>query len=338
MLTKMNLPCQLLNACACTYAINNQTKNYTPLASNVKVTGWASGVPKVITGKSGEYYNAALVGIIEKTYVTDTLAPAIVVAFQGTIGVTQPGGLKDWLSDFDATPVAFSQGMTGELVHKGIYDSVYSIFSDVVSAIEALQKASSKTLPIFITGHSKGGGMAIIASAILAKRFSIQGVYTFAAPMVGNINFVMHYPSTINVQRYENYLDIIPFLMPDNNFITTLKNAANTANPIDRIELDIFIDFLLDVRLKHNAMGYVPIGILNYINAKRTIEVINTKPYGPNPGAIDLASKLACGIAGFVTVGNAHSHGWGEKQTLNKIDYYMGYMGGVCNHMEAPGL
>ncbi|MDX2174396.1 MAG: lipase family protein [Bacteroidota bacterium] len=336
MLAKINLPCQLLNACACTYDIVDNTKTYNPESLYADTIGWGlgPGAPTVITGQNEKYYDAALVGIVQNLHVNNTVAPGIVIAFQGTISVTTPGGLKDWMTDFDATPVPFIEGKTGDLVHKGIYDSVKSILSQILQALSTLQNANN-SLPIFVTGHSKGGGMAPIAAAILINKYKyvIQEVYTFAAPMIGNASFGANFPLNKPVQRFENYIDIIPFLMPNDTFISTLRTAANNATPIHKVEMDLFIDFLLTVRNKFSATGYVPLGNLNFINENRTITVTSFPPNTPNPSAIDLASKLASGLPGFVIVGNAHSHACGSKVTTNGINYFMGYMGGVANHM-----
>ena len=82
----------------------------------------------------------------------------------------------------------------------------------------ALQTTTPSDVPIYITGHSLGGALAQIATAILGND-RIAACYTFGSPRVGNYIFDLWVkpPS----YRVINYADIVPqvpipvpFVMP----------------------------------------------------------------------------------------------------------------------------
>jgi Lipase (class 3) len=311
----ISLQCQLLCACGCSYNIDNATGIYTSPAGDPfgPAIGWTTGVPTAIVGGVVNE-NAALVGTVNLT-INNTATEAIVVAFQGTL----PPALNiisivDWLTDFTDEPITASPNIPG-LVHSGILQDVNDTFGQVVSAVQALQNAGG-TLPVYITGHSKGAGQASIMAALLSASipflFAPAAVYTFASPMIGNQDFVNGFSANIPVYRFENNLDIVPFLAPSSTFIATLKSQAHLFPPT--LDLDAII-LLCETAGGDGAWGYVPLGQLNFIDG---ISVTNP---ATNPCANDIAIALAQGTTGIGEVAAAHSH------LCNA-----GYMNGTCNN------
>jgi len=47
---------------------------------------------------------------------------------------------------------------------------------------------------------------------------------TFASPHPGDGDFVDQYPATIPLVRFENYLDIVPFLPPTDTFVSLMHS------------------------------------------------------------------------------------------------------------------
>lgn len=309
----ISLQCQLLCACGCSYNINNATGVYTSPAGDPfgPAIGWTTGVPVSIVG--GDFNeNAALVGKVNLT-INNTPTESIVIAFQGTI----PPALNiisivDWLTDLMDEPTTASARIPG-LVHSGILEDVNDIFGSIVAAVQNLQNAGS-TLPVYVTGHSKGGGMAPVFTALLATGipflFAPTAVYTFASPMIGNQDFVDGFPSNIPVYRFENNLDIVPFLAPSSAFISTLEAQAGLSTP----ELDAIIIAFTTLG-GDGEWGYVPLGELNFVNGSSV-----TNPPA-NPCANNMAIALAQGSSGLAEVEAAHSH------LCNA-----GYMNGTCNN------
>jgi hypothetical protein len=92
-------------------------------------------------------------------------ASGIIVAFRGTLPPNEPDSYLDWLQDLFVEPVAY-KGLPGK-VHQGFLDAVNPILQEVVSAVSSLKP--SATNPVYITGHSKGGGMAPIAAYLVRQ-------------------------------------------------------------------------------------------------------------------------------------------------------------------------
>ena len=79
-------------------------------------------------------------------------------------------------------------------VHKGFQaalDAVWKSEKNRMGVEEYLKRASKNgTKPVFMTGHSLGAAIALIAAARWKKQHSLRGVYTFGSPGVGNKAFV----------------------------------------------------------------------------------------------------------------------------------------------------
>ncbi|MEM9304275.1 MAG: lipase family protein [Pseudomonadota bacterium] len=208
------LASRLACACNCAYGIDANTGRYTPPAIYDAGVGWI-GDPTAIsapeaTQPEGPHVNACLVGLS---------ADGIVVAFRGTLPPAWTvASLEDWWQDIvDSEPVA-APPLPGK-VHSGFLAAVQTIWNRVLAAVQALQ-AANPTASVLVTGHSKGGPLASIGAAMLqlSENVSIAQVVTFASPHPGDQDFVAGYPSDIAVTRYENYLDIVPFLPPTDEF------------------------------------------------------------------------------------------------------------------------
>jgi hypothetical protein len=146
-------------------------------------------------------------------------ADGIVLAFRGTLPLVFDQGqdkfissVHDWLQDGRADLVPAPNGMDGN-VHRGFFDALNNLQAQFMPQLEQLQKAKPERL--LITGHSKGGAVAVIAAAALLGRFPVAALYTFAAPRPGSIEFVRDVAEKIpNFWRLEFQDDIVPHLPP----------------------------------------------------------------------------------------------------------------------------
>lgn len=119
-----------------------------------------------------------------------------IVEFEDNIFVTIRGSLfqmEDWITNFDATP---HSGPAGLLVHKGFNERIaFMPLGEIWRYAKAIKK------PLILTGHSKGGGIATLATMKILQidenaRNYVQCI-TFGAPLVGNRewqNFCKLYP------------------------------------------------------------------------------------------------------------------------------------------------
>ncbi len=127
--------------------------------------------------------------------VCDTHA---VLAFRGSDPVTLP----NWLTD-----------AVVRLVERKEYDGkVHLGFSSVLKRSwgkveQILEQAQDK--PLFLTGHSMGGALAVLTACRLAKNGRTPvATYTFGAPRVGDLRFCENYALT--TFRVVNRLDLVP--------------------------------------------------------------------------------------------------------------------------------
>lgn len=131
----------------------------------------------------------------------------IVIVFRGTEDEL------DWKTNVQARFVAL-QG--GTRVHTGFFQAYWPIrdrmFEAVVPAIKA------KPRPVYITGHSLGGALALMATAELANhddadvRDRIAACYTFGCPRAGDASFDLYVK--VPLYRITNGVDIVPEVPP----------------------------------------------------------------------------------------------------------------------------
>ena len=130
--------------------------------------------------------HVAVIKIIQKQ-------PCIVIAFRGTDESEDWGiNLRVYQSDF------YSKGK----VHRGFKKAYLSVKE---SLLETLR---DNTLPLFITGHSLGAALAILATSDLQERPDFDSCYTFGSPRIGDKDFL----NAINCQsifRVINNSDIV---------------------------------------------------------------------------------------------------------------------------------
>jgi len=127
---------------------------------------------------------------------------AMVLAFRGT----QPNMLRDWLYDLDGHQV---NGPVGK-VHEGFLCALHYIWLDVWKTLQ--QERGMRSL--WITGHSLGGALAVLAAAKLRfeKAQPISGLYTYGQPRVGDFEFCSRFDQGFGdyTFRFVNFQDIVP--------------------------------------------------------------------------------------------------------------------------------
>ncbi|MCA9683305.1 MAG: lipase family protein [Myxococcales bacterium] len=116
----------------------------------------------------------------------------IVVAFAGT----NFSEIQDLLNDADARPVA---GYGGK-VHAGFKRAYEAVRA---SLLAALGEHRGGEQALWITGHSLGAAVASLAAVdLLAQGQSLEGVYTFGQPRVGDDDFVAGYQRALGDRSY----------------------------------------------------------------------------------------------------------------------------------------
>lgn len=253
-MSQISTPCQLLCASNAAYSI-------LPSMSS----GWFNPC-----GDDNIYYKA--IGFVGNPYVVSidieaalvgATSTEIIVAFRGTIPPAfNWESFWDWFQDFCAKPES-NINLPGE-VHSGYLYAVIMLAGEINDAINTLDP--SGTMPVYITGHSKGGGMAPIAAMYMKNLYktNVTQTITFAGPNPGNSDFQSVYNTTFpNHLRYENYLDLVPLMPPVPETIYMLELIPDLPQS--------FIDELNDAK----GWDYQSVGTLDYVDASADVKSYN---------------------------------------------------------------
>jgi len=146
----------------------------------------------------------------------------VVVAFRGTESATTLDGLKDILLTDAMNLLVVPEGRLGHDLaaagvgarfHKGFVDAIAELWEPLAAAVEAELKANDR--PFWITGHSLGGALALLAAWLFKRRFvPVHEVCTFGAPMIGNREACAAFDREFagRIFRYVNGRDPVPKL------------------------------------------------------------------------------------------------------------------------------
>ena len=209
----------------------------------------------------------------------------LIVAFRGT-----EKKLSDWLTDARATPFPIGK----KKVHTGFHeafnvnvDADGKTVKDIVQAI--LEEPDAKDtdgnpLPVFFTGHSLGGALALVAACTFRAE-SDAACYTYGAPRIGNYEYFQGLKTP--VYRVVNSSDIVPRVPPGAlmKLIVLLMQALAWATsfmpPVSKFfyQAEAWLD-----RLK----GYRHHGDLRYLTDVETGRFENVELL-PNPPLMDRA-------------------------------------------------
>ncbi len=120
---------------------------------------------------------------------------AIIIAFRGT----EQDSSADWVSNLDNRLLP----KFGGNIHQGFWDTLAEIWDKIA---EFLDKFRTKEQPIWLTGHSQGGALAMLTANIL-QQYNIlpQGIYTFGQPKVGDMLFASQYNAFLLQKTFRIY-------------------------------------------------------------------------------------------------------------------------------------
>lgn len=155
------------------------------LAGNYQNLGLLEARPDEIS-LAGEPF-----GFVARNLATNS----VFVTFRGTESVF------DWLADLSIAQVAHPWGK----VAKG-FNFVYAQCTGSVQTAVARAPGA----PVFVTGHSMGAALAVLASADLAIGGIVPQMYNFASPRTGDPAFATQFNGKVPVHwRIANTEDIV---------------------------------------------------------------------------------------------------------------------------------
>jgi triacylglycerol lipase len=137
-----------------------------------------------------------------------------VLAFRGT----EPSEFVDIQTDLKKALVAFPKDLldAGDVrVHQGFVEALAGVWPAVIDAL----RAGDPSRPLVITGHSLGGGLAVLAAYALSRQeapFNVRGVYTYGQPRAGDGAFAESYDRLLRLRHWRvvNNRDVVPRLAP----------------------------------------------------------------------------------------------------------------------------
>jgi triacylglycerol lipase len=136
-------------------------------------------------------------------------ATQLILIFRGT----EPKSVQDWITNAQVAKVR----AIGGRVHSGFWQSCQEIWSEVESEVQRMRSQFATPPPLFLTGHSLGGALAILAGAQLQLcGHAVDGIYTFGCPRIGDRQFAMQYNRRLYNATYRlvNHRDIVTQLPP----------------------------------------------------------------------------------------------------------------------------
>ena len=162
---------------------------------------------------------------------------SVVVAFRGSQSLKSLDGFKDWLltnaNNLLVVPEGragtdFAAAGVGARFHRGFLEALAEIWDPLHSAVREALEAKDRRL--WITGHSLGGAIALLAAWRFQQQFiPVHEVMTFGAPMIGNAAaaqaFEREFPNRIF--RYVDVEDPVPLLPTVSLVANTYRHCLN---------------------------------------------------------------------------------------------------------------
>jgi len=150
-----------------------------------------------------------------------TGAGMAVICFRGTKQI------KDWMTNLDITPVPV-QDPNGESIignmHQGFHTAYMSVHGEIGERLKGYED-----LPLYITGHSLGGALAVVATWYQSSA-RLAACYTFGAPRVGDQGLIDRFKTPI--YRIVNGPDPVPFVPPSGAAISFAKSIVRIIGSI----------------------------------------------------------------------------------------------------------
>ena len=130
-------------------------------------------------------------------------AKVVLVSFRGTESV------GDWLSNLNLLSEERSYGK----LHRGFLNA-FQIAQPILSGF--LQVAGAKEKKVWLTGHSLGGALAMVAAAELLDSLATSGIYTYGQPKTGNSAVRQFFRQKFagKFHRFVNDDDVVPQVPP----------------------------------------------------------------------------------------------------------------------------
>jgi hypothetical protein len=145
--------------------------------------------------KESRFFNHANIQAVLVESTAPGKASFAVLVFRGTAGP-----LSNWRFNLD---MAACPWPAGGRVHRGFGHLLMQIWENIATSLDQIHQ------PLFFTGHSLGGALAILSASMHAP----HAVYTFGAPLIGDRTFARTL-SSVSIYNVVNPHDVVTQLPP----------------------------------------------------------------------------------------------------------------------------
>ncbi|HHI92652.1 MAG TPA: lipase family protein [Gammaproteobacteria bacterium] len=218
-----------------------------------------------------------------------------VLSFRGT-----EADIRDIKADLKATTVEID----GYQIHSGFYQAFCNVKTDIEAELESLK---DNGYPLYITGHSLGGALALCATKFLASD-SLGACYTFGSPRVASSGFGDDIKTPI--YRVVNAADLVPRVPPA--YIQYLLISIFEVAHIPFVSEAV-------VKILEKTVGYRHHGDMRFLTASKNTDHSDLRVL-KNPTIIDRAIRLFNRL--IVTWGKAGATDHFIKTYSNKLSAY----------------
>ena len=178
--------------------------------------------------------NPAMLVVATAHLVRSKCGRVAILTFRGT----EPVNAINWLTDADCSAVPFTYGN----VHSGFQSNVEAVWDEISTELEhATEGTPSAVAPpdeseerrardqskeplqaLYITGHSLGAAMAVLAAAKIMMTSNerlanaVRGIYTFGQPAVGDAEFANECDKLFGSMMFRHVYrhDVVPHMPP----------------------------------------------------------------------------------------------------------------------------
>jgi len=184
----------------------------------------------------------------------------IYVVFRGTKTIVE------WLDDAQLGQVPYTFLSSGGLTEQGFTDVYATIHSQIIQTVGQLAQSGNFTT-LYVTGHSLGGALAILAAPALAREtpFASPVMYSFAGPRVGNPKFgrSSYDPNVATSWRVVNTNDLVPKL--PNQVTVVFEGGTYKTYFYQHVETELDLTFgnpvsgptdVSDIEFNHSLCNY----------------------------------------------------------------------------------
>jgi pimeloyl-ACP methyl ester carboxylesterase len=237
----------------------------------------------------------------------------VLVAFRGSQAPSTLDGLKDWLltnaNNYLILPEGrigtdFAAAGVGCRFHRGFLEALDEIWEALLGAVTKALESGER--PLWITGHSLGGALALLAAWRLQRSFvTVHSVITFGAPMIGNEAAARAFEQEFSgkIFRYVNLEDPVPLLpsvgLTANIYAhcqseVSLKAAEAAISALESLQktagsaVDRLLDATLVDELWNAVQGRISAHFIGHYQERvklKCSEIVASAPLGGSPTA-----------------------------------------------------